>query len=142
MWNMIWPMMIVVLSNVVYHISQKSTPSEVNAFASLMVTYTIGALTAGALFLLSAKPQNVLTELGKINWTAFVLGVAIVGLEAGWIFIYRAGWKVSVASLTANLTLACVLLFVGVLLYKEVITLRQFVGMVVCAAGLTLINHP
>ena len=39
----------------------------------------------------------------------------MVGLELGYILIYRAGWKVSVASLVANLALACILVLVGVL---------------------------
>ena len=40
----------------------------------------------------------------------------------------------------ANIALACVLVFVGMLLYKETITLRQIIGMLVCAAGLYLIG--
>lgn len=141
MWNMIWPVMVVVTSNVFYHISQKSTPSNVNAFGSLMVTYWVATLTSGLLFILSAKPQNVISELGKINGTALTLGLALVGLETGFLFIYRAGWKISMASLVANITLACLLVFVGALLYKEVITARQLLGMAVCAVGLVLITH-
>ena len=67
--------------------------------------------------------------------------VTVVGLELGYIFIYRAGWKVSVASLVANIALACLLVVVGVLLYKEVLTLRQVAGMGLCVAGLLLISR-
>jgi len=141
MWNMLWPLMLVVTSNVFYHISQKSTPNNVNAFGSLMLTYLVATLTSGLLFVFSAKPQNVLAELGKTNWTALALGVALVGLETGFLFLYRNGWKISMASLVANITLACLLVFVGALLYKEVITLRQIFGMAVCALGLVLITH-
>ena len=38
MWPMLYPIMIIVLSNVLYNICTKSTPSEVNAFAALSVT--------------------------------------------------------------------------------------------------------
>jgi uncharacterized membrane protein len=67
------------------------------------------------------------------------LGIAIVGLEFGYICIYRAGWKIGVASLVANISLACVLLLVGLFVYKEVITLKQLLGMGICAIGLMLI---
>ncbi len=68
-----------------------------------------------------------------------MLGAAIVGLEFGYICIYRAGWKMSVASLVANISLACVLLVVGLLLYREALTLKQAIGMGLCAVGMILI---
>ena len=78
-------------------------------------------------------------EISKTNWSALALGIAIVGLEFGYICIYRAGWKIGVASLVANISLACVLLLVGLFVYKEVITLKQLLGMGICAIGLMLI---
>ena len=47
----------------------------------------------------------------------------------------------SVASLVANIALACLLVVVGILLYKEVLTLRQVAGMGLCVAGLLLISR-
>ncbi len=139
MWNMLWPILITVSANTLYNICAKSTPSEINMFASLSVTYLIGALCSLLLFFVTDTQKNLLTELTKVNWSTFVLGISIVGVEFGYICIYRAGWKVSVGNLAANITLACVLVLVGALLYREVITLRQVVGMLVCMAGLGLL---
>ena len=47
----IWPMALVVLSNVMYQICAKSVPADMNPFASLTVTYLIG------LVILSMKLQ-------------------------------------------------------------------------------------
>lgn len=139
MWNMLWPILITVSANTLYNICAKSTPSEVNAFASLSVTYLIGAICSLLLFFVTGTQKNLLTALAKTNWSTFALGISIVGLEFGYICIYRAGWKVSVGNLVASITLACVLVLVGALLYREVITLRQVVGMLVCMAGLGLL---
>ena len=139
MWNMLWPLLIVVGANTIYNISTKSTPANVNAFASLAMTYVMAALSSVILFFLTSDSKNLLAELAKTNWTAYALGVAIIGLEFGYICIYRAGWKIGVASLVANISLACVLLVVGYFFYKEVITLKQLLGMGVCALGLMLI---
>lgn len=141
MWTMLWPLLVVILSNVGYHISQKSVPAQTNAFASLTVTYLIATLLSVLLFLVSAKPQNMASELGKVNWSAVALGFVLVAVEAGWIFMYRNGWKVSVASLTANIVLACVLLLLGVLLYRDSLTLVQLGGMLLCVLGLFLIRQ-
>ncbi|MBQ7020879.1 MAG: EamA family transporter [Phascolarctobacterium sp.] len=139
MWNMLWPVLVVVGANTIYNISTKSTPANVNAFASLAMTYVMAALSSVVLFFLTSDSKNLLAELAKTNWTAYALGVAIIGLEFGYICIYRAGWKIGVASLVANISLACVLLVVGYFFYKEVITLKQLLGMGVCAIGLMLI---
>ncbi|MBE6758496.1 MAG: hypothetical protein E7554_00205 [Ruminococcaceae bacterium] len=138
MWNMIWPVLIVVAANTLYNISAKSTPEEINSFASLAISYVVAAVCSLILYFVTAENRNIFAEIGKTNWSTLALGAAIVGLEFGYICIYRAGWKVSVASLVANISLACVLLIVGLLMYKEVLSLRQAVGMGLCAVGMIL----
>ncbi len=140
MWNMLYPILIVVGANTLYHICAKSTPSDISPFASLAISYTIAAIVSLGCFLLTSEQKNILLEAGKANWATIALSASIVFLEFGYICVYRAGWKVSVASLVANLSVACILLFAGILLYKEVITLRQLAGIAVCATGLLLIG--
>ena len=65
-------------------------PERTNAFDALTVTYLVGAVLSAVLFVVSVKPAEVLNEITKINWTSFVLELAIVGLEAGYVFLYRA----------------------------------------------------
>lgn len=140
MWRLIWPILIVVLSNTFYNVCMKSMPNDVNPFGALMVTYLVAAIISAIIFVYVAGPSNVGAEISKINWTSVVLALAIVGLEVGYVFVYRAGWTVSTASVVANIGLACVLLFVGYFLYRENVSLNQIAGIVVCMVGLILIN--
>jgi len=140
MWSMLWPLLLIVAANCFYNICTKSLPENINTFGALIVTYLMGAFLSAILFVTSVKPQNIMPEMAKINWTSFVLGMAIVALEAGYVFLYRAGWKVSNGSLTANICLAVALLAIGPLLYHETISLRQIVGVAICAIGLFLIS--
>ena len=140
MWEMLWPILLILLSNTVYNICTKSTPGNVNAFGALMITYAVATIFTAVIFVFLVKPENVFTELSHVNWTSVVLGMVIVGLELGYIFAYRAGWKVSSASLVANIGLAIVLIFVGAVLYGENITLKQLMGILICCVGLFLIN--
>ena len=139
MWNMIWPLLIVVGANTVYNVSTKSTPSNVNSFASLAVSYAIGMVFSIVMFYITSDHKNIFAAIAKTNWTALALDIAIVALEFGYICIYRAGWKISVATVIANISLACVLMIVGVLLYKETISFKQIVGIIISAIGLVLI---
>jgi len=140
MWSMLYPILIIVMSNVLYNVCTKSTPGEVNVFATLSVTYLIAAVVSFATFFITSKDKNIIAEFSKTNWTTFVLGVVIVGLELGYILAYRNGWAMNTASVTANITLAVVLIFVSMIFYKESITLKQVAGIVLCGGGLVLIN--
>ncbi len=139
MWNMLWPIVMIVAANTVYNISAKSTPVGINSFASLAVSYLVAMVCSLGMYFITSEQKNFVVELSKANWTTYALGVAIVGLEFGFLCAYRVGWKISMASLFASISLACVLLLVGVLLYKELLSLRQILGMAVCAIGLILI---
>ena len=141
MWNYIWPIGLIVLSNIFYHITTKTTPHEANAFLSLTVTYLVGgALSFLAYFMTVSKGSTLRQELMNLNWSSFVLGIAIIGLEAGFLFAYRAGWKVNTAQLVASAILSIALIFVGLFLFKENISLRHVIGILVCLAGLFIIN--
>ena len=140
MWQMLWPVLIVVGANTVYHLSAKSTPEGINPFASLALTYVIAGSISLLMFFLTSGQKDILQEMSKANWATYTLSAAIVFLEFGYICVYRAGWPVSIASLVCNLSVCCILLFAGLLLYKEMISLKQMLGIAVCFAGLFLVS--
>ena len=142
MLSYIWPLGLVVLSNTVYQICAKSSPEGMHPLAALTVTYFIGMITSGILYLImNHGDANLLREYTKLNWAPCVLGIVIVGLEVGWIYVYKAGWQVSSASLVGSIALSVVLIFVGALLYKEGLTWNKVVGVIICIVGLYFINH-
>ena len=140
MFNYVWPLGLVVLSNVVYQICAKSVPEGMNPLASLTITYVIGAVVSLILYYLLNKNANILAEYRNVNWAPFVLGIVIVGLEVGYIYAYKAGWPVSTAQIVQAAVLAVILIFVGHMLYMESITWNKIIGIVVCLCGLGLIN--
>ena len=138
--NYIWPIALVVLANTVYQVCAKSVPDTMNPLASLTITYAVGAVFSLALYLLLNRGGNLLREYSRVNWAPFVLGIAIVGLEVGFIYAYKAGWTVSTASVVQSAFLAVALIAVGFLLYREAITWNKVVGIVICLIGLVFIN--
>lgn len=138
--NMLIPILIIVASNTVYNICAMSTPEGINTFASLTVTYLVAAGAALAMFFITGRDRNLSAELAKVNWSQIALGISIVGLESGFILAFRAGWKIGLAQLVASVTVSCILIIIGYLVYKEVLSVRQFVGIGICAVGLFLIT--
>ena len=142
MFGYIWPVALVILSNIVYQICAKSVPEGMNQFASLTVTYLVGAAASITLYFFSdGRNGSLFSEIGKTNWAPVVLGIVIVGLEVGFVYAYRAGWQVSMASIVQSAVLAVALIFVGRLLYKEPLTWNKLVGIAACLAGLVFINY-
>ena len=128
------------LSNVVYNVCSKSTPAEVNPLASLTITYLVGAVFAGALYFALNRGGSLIREYSRVNWSSFVLGLAIVGLEAGSIYMYKAGWNISTGQLVYSSILAVILILAGCVFYHEAISARKAAGMLICMIGLYFIN--
>ena len=137
----IWPIALVVFSNVVYQICAKSVPREMDTMASMTVTYLVGAACSAALFFLMNRGGSLLQECGKMNAAPVLLGISVVGLEVGFLYAYKVGWPVSTASTVQSAFLAIALLAVGALLYHEVITLNKVIGVVICLVGLYILNR-
>ena len=137
----VWPIALVVFSNTLYQICAKEVPAGMNAFASLTVTYLVGAVASGLLFLVTGNGANLLQEYGRLNWAPFVLGLVILGLEAGWIYAYKAGWPVSTAFIVQSAILAGFLLAVGYVLYREPLAWTKVAGVLICLIVLYVINY-
>ena len=135
-----WPILLVVLSNVIYHVCTKSIPGNANTFASLTVSYIVAAMCSAILFLLCKKEGGIINELGKLNWTSYAIGLSIIGLEAGFLCAYKAGWPVSTASIVQSALLGIALIAAGYFLFNEELTLRKIIGVAICITGLVIIN--
>ena len=99
----VWPMALVVASNILYQICTKSVPEEIDPFASLIITYLVAAAACVVFYYALGADGNLLKEFGggKLHWTSFVLGVVIVGY-----FLYHE-------SLTWNKLLGVAICLVG-----------------------------
>lgn len=141
MFAYVWPLGLVVLSNVFYQICAKSVPEKMNPFASLTITYLVGAIASLILFFILNHDGNLVEEYRKTNVAPFILGLVIVGLEVGYIYAFKAGWQVSTAQIVQAALLAVILIFVGYFVYHESLTWNKIVGVLVCLFGLGLINY-
>lgn len=136
-----WPIALAVFADIFYQIAAKSTPEGINPFASLTITYVIGAGISAVIFFITSKGGSLLQEWSGVNWTAFVLGLAIVGLEAGSIYMYKVGWNINTGYVFKAIVTGMTMVAVGYLVYREQVTASKLLGLAVCMAGLYLINR-
>jgi len=140
MFMYVFSIVLIVASNILYNLCQKSTPQRANPFSALIITYVTAAIFTVIIFLFNKTDKEFFQAFKELNWTSILLGVSIVGLEFGYLMAYRAGWKISVGSLVANIALALMLIPIGILFFKEGFGFNKILGASFCIIGLILIN--
>lgn len=136
----VWPLLLILLSNTLYQLCTKTQPEGLNPFAFLTVTYLVGAVICLIMYFITSRGGNILKDFSHLNWSPFVLGLVVVGLEAGYLYAYKAGWQVSTLPVVQASLLAGVLVIVGFFLYHEKVSWNKIVGIVACIIGLFFIN--
>jgi drug/metabolite transporter (DMT)-like permease len=129
-----------ICSSALYHFSAKSTPANVNFSISLVVTYLV-ALGIVLLTTFFFPTKNGLAfELKQLNWASFLLAIAIVGIEFGFLLVYRSGWNLGIAAVLVNVAASLILLPVAIILFKDKISWVNVLGIIVCFIGLIMLN--
>lgn len=135
-----WPLLLVVLSSVGYQVGLKEVAGVGDPMISLMVTYLAASAVSFVIyFFQSLGKESFLRGVFSVNVSAMGLGLAIVGIEVGTLFMYRAGWAVNVAFVVANSLIVAALMVTGFLLYKEKLSLCQLIGVGISLAGILCI---
>jgi len=132
---------IAILCTVGYHLVLKLTPAGVNPLLSLMLTYALVTLVFGVILLVAPGGFEWRHEFRQLNWTALALAAVIVGLDLGFLYLYRGGFEVSLGALVTQSAAAMLLLVVGVAVFREKLTTANAVGLLLCLAGLWLVNR-
>jgi len=133
------PIAIVVTSNVIYDVSAKSIREDLNAYAGTAIIYSILAVFNLLLFVMLNPDRLLGVELAHMNWAIVTFAIASIGLESGYIFLYRAGWNISLGGMVCNILLAISMLLVGQLFFNETVSFRQYLGVLFCVIGLIII---
>ena len=107
---------------------------------AVIVTYLTGTVIASLLYMCMTKGTDIMKDISGINWTSFLFGAAIVGLEVGNIYMYKLGWNMNTGYLLHSAIFAIALLVIGKLLFNEQITFLKALGTLICIIGIYFIN--
>ncbi len=131
---------LVIASNVLYHVSQKSIPAGAHPLLSVAVTYAAALALTLLLWPLSPGGPPRLAGLARLNWATLGVAVSAVGIEIGFLLAYRAGWNINIGSLVVSVAVALLLIPTGALLFAERLSAANVLGIALCLAGLWLIT--
>ncbi len=130
---------IAIASVVTYQICMKVIPEDLNPISALVTFY----ITALICTLIAAKFVPVSTpswSFAEFSWTAVFVGVAIVGIELGYLLMYRSGWHLAAAPLVVMGGTAVLLTPIGFAIFRQPWSLRYLLGIMLCLYGLYLLS--
>jgi uncharacterized membrane protein len=134
-------LVIAVLATFGYHLVIKLTPGTVNPLVSLAVTYAAVTVLFSVAAVLVPDGAPLRESLRQVNWTALALAGAIIGLDLGFLLLYRSGFDVSLGQIVTQSAAALLLIGVGVAVFRERLTVTNVAGIALCIAGLWLISR-
>lgn len=129
-----------IASSALYHFVAKSTPANVNFTLSLLVTYAIAFVITLFGFFFFPATNGITFELKQLNWASIGLAVAIVGIEFGFLLVYRSGWNLGIAAVLTNVVASLILVPVAIFVFKDKLNWVNVMGILVCLAGLVMLN--
>jgi multidrug transporter EmrE-like cation transporter len=129
-----------ILSSALYHFVAKSTPANVNFPVSLLVTYAVAFVITLLGFFFFPVENGISSELKKLNWASIGLAIAVVGIEFGFLLVYRSGWNLGIAAVLTNVVASLILVPVAILVFKDKLSWVNVMGILVCLAGLVMLN--
>lgn len=134
-----FPVALTVVGLIFYHLAQKSIPKDLNPFHATMIAYAVGFVLCAICALGYPGKKSVIDSLRDSNWAVIVVGAGAVCIELGFLLAYRAGWRISVAGLATNVVGTLLLVPIGILIFKEHLSLRNILGVIFCVLGLILV---
>lgn len=133
-------LIIAVTSGIFYHITLKSVNDKANPIVSLIITYIVALILSILIFILDKNSINLIKELKQINWASYLLGFTIVGLETGLLLAYRYGWNIGKLCLINNIIIAIILIPIGLLLFKESLSIKTIIGILISISGIIILK--
>ncbi len=134
------PILIAIGGGALYHLAQKSIPKDANPLAALFIAYLTSVAAVLLCLLLFPADKSFVASLKKAHWAMFAVGIGAAAIEIGFLLAYRSGWNISTAGLIVNITIALLLIPVGLVLFKEQLSTWNVVGIVLCILGLLFIS--
>ncbi|HEY4643299.1 MAG TPA: hypothetical protein VIH68_01115 [Bacteroidota bacterium] len=132
---------LIVVSILLYHLSQKSIPVGANPLIAIATAYVVALSLCLGVLLATGDIMNSAELLRNQSWVpAVLLGVAAMGIELGFLYAYRTGWRFSTTAITTGSFVMVALALIGVLWYKEELSALNVAGIGLCALGVVCIN--
>ena len=129
---------LIVSASAMYQVASEKTAPDVNPFAGIIVIYLTALLTSLVVYYVSAKGIPLIAQMKKVNVFSIILGVVVCLVDLGYIMAYRSGFSIGKLSPLSSVTLIIVMALIAIIFYKEKLSPRHIIGLIIAAVGILL----
>lgn len=129
-----------IASSALYHFSQKKIPAGVHPIVSVIVTYVVSLAICFVLLAFMRPGEGIWQSVKQLNWASYVLAFSLIGLEIGFLLVYRSGWNIGLAAVVVNVVASLILIPVALWVFHDKLSWVNVAGILVCLVGLVMLN--
>lgn len=138
--SMLLTLGLAIIGQIIYQVGQKAVPANAPPLVVLATAYFV----AGIMCVSLAWPFGALAA--HVNWRpafawpTWLLSVAVVAIEVGYLTAYRNGWTLGSAFATSSTVTVVMLALIDWLTYGNTLSARQLVGLVFSCFAMWLLS--
>ena len=134
--------LIILISVILYNFSQKSIPANADPWVIIGSAYFVAFVICALLLIVTGEIKKGVDLFNTRNMLlSILLAIAAIGVEFGYLYAYRAGWKISALAITTGPFVNIALLIIGVLWFKEKLSATNLIGIAFCIIGAICLNQ-
>lgn len=132
-------LLVVVAALTGYHLAQRSLPGGMRPAPLFAFVYGAAALVMVAAVTIEGSGGLRAVSGTATHWAPWLLVMSVAGIELGVYAMYRTGWGIATASVSAQAIVAAILVVVGLLQFGEHLTPSRVTGLAMCVLGAGLV---
>ena len=141
MWLFYISALIAIVGAIGYQFLVKQLPASINPLISNLGIYA-GVIVLCIVLLPFFPPEGgVMAQIRQLSWLHIGLAFSVLFIEIGFLLMYRAGWNLSTGNIMTGVVINLSLVNIGLLAFNEKLNTINFVGVILCIIGVTLINY-
>lgn len=137
-WIILVLLIIIALSNGLYHVFEKKLGKVKNPFFALVNTYLV--IIVGLTILVLILGISFDEIVAAINWPIVLVAISCIGFNFFIILTYKYGAKVATLFDIITPIAAISVIVIGILVFNEEFTLLNAIGLVISLIGVYLIS--
>lgn len=132
-------LLLVVAALTGYHLTQRAMPDSIRPAPLFAFVYGAAAVVMIAAVTIDGSGGLRSVSGTATHWAPWLLVLSVAGIELGVYAMYRTGWSIGTASVSAQAIAAAILALVGLWQFGDHLTLSRLAGLAMCVAGAGLV---
>lgn len=124
---MIYPILLTVSSSMIYHLLLKHM-SKTSPFLILFWSYLLASVVCLVVVLKKNENVQVFSVFQDKAWVPMLLGIALLGIELGYLWSYKSGGKVGQVSMISQMVSMLLMIAIGFVVSREPLTMQKAFG--------------